>query len=195
MKNTSNIIFYIRRFCTNSDGKAPIYLRITIKGKRAEISTNRFVIPEKWSVEAQAMKGNGEEARILNIYLTATRNKVLQHINSLELQSLEITADSLRQAVLGIDQEKHTLISLFSYHNDRMKSLVGRDYANGTYKRYVATLVKVKAFLLDKYKKQDIAISELNHAFITNFEFYLKTKDKIQNNTAMKYKKNLKKVV
>lgn len=76
-----------------------------------------------------------------------------------------------------------------------MKSLVGIDYANGTYKRYVVTLGKVKAFLLDKYKKEDIVISELNHAFITNFEFYLKTHDTIQNNTAMKYIKNLKKVV
>lgn len=49
-----------------------------------------------------------------------------------------------------------------------MKSLVGIDYANGTYKRYVVTLGKVKAFLLDKYKKQDIAISKLNHAFIAS---------------------------
>jgi site-specific recombinase XerD len=195
MKNTSNILFYIRRFRENSDGKAPIYLRITIKGKRAELTTNRFVIPDKWSVEAQAMKGSSEEARILNIYLTTLRNKVLQHINSLELQSLQVTADSLRQAVLGIDQEQHTLISLFNYHNDRMKSLVGRDYAKGTYKRYVVTIGKVKAFLLHQYKKEDIDISELNHAFITNFEFYLKTKDEIQNNTAMKYIKNLKKVV
>lgn len=130
MKNTSNIIFYIRRFRTNSDGKAPIYLRITKRGKRAEITTNRFVIPDIWSVEAQSMKGNGEEARILIIYLSATRNKVLQHIYSFELHGMEISADIFRKAVLGIDQEKHTLISLFNYHNHQIKSLIGFDYAN-----------------------------------------------------------------
>ena len=107
---------------------------------------------------------------------------------------MEVTADSLRQAVLGIDQEQHTLISLFNYHNDRMKSLVGIDYANNLYEvsRHPG---KVKAFLLEKYKKDDYLISGLNHAFITNFEIFLKTKGTIQNNTAMKYIKNLKKVV
>jgi hypothetical protein len=47
-----------------------------------------------------------------------------------------------------------------------MKSLVGRDYANSTYKRYIVTLGMEKAFILDKYKKQDIAICKLNHAFV-----------------------------
>ncbi len=195
MKNTSNILFYIRRFRANKDGKAPIYLRITIQGKRAELTTNRFVIPEKWSVEAQGMKGTGEEARTLNTFLTSLRNKVLQHINSLELQNVEVTAETLRQAVLGLDQEQHTLVELFDYHNLRMKSLVGKDFAIGTYKRYVVTLGKVEAFLKHQFNKTDILLSDLNHAFISNFEFYLKTHDELENNTAMKYIKNVKKII
>ena len=197
MKNTSSILFYIRRFRINKDGKAPVYLRLTIKGKRAELTTNRFVIPEKWAVAAQKVNGTGEEARTINNYLTTLRNKVLQHINSLELQGIDVTAESLRVAVMGIEEEEHTLIELFNYHNDRMKSLVGIDFALATYKKYKYTLDKVKAFLIHQYKKSDIPLGDLNHAFITNFEFYLKTKDKkkIENNTAMKYIKNLKKVV
>lgn len=197
MKNTSSILYYIRRFRINKDGKAPIYLRLTIQGKRAELTTNRFVIPDKWAVAAQKVNGTGEEARTINNYLTTLRNKVLQHINSLELQGINVTAESLRQAVMGIEEEEHTLIVLFNYHNDRMKSLVGIDYAEATYKKYTYTLDKVKAFLQHQYKKSDVPLSDLNHAFITNFEFYLKTKDKkkIENNTAMKYIKNLKKVV
>ena len=195
MKNTSNILFYIRRFRANKDGKAPIYLRLTIQGKRAELTTNRFVIPDKWLVSAQMMKGTTEEARTINNYLNALRNKVLQHINSLELQNLEVTAESLRVAVLGVEEKEHTLIELFDYHNLRMKSLIGIDYALATYKKYTYTLDKVKAFLQYQYRKNDVTLGELNHAFITNFEFYLKTQAKIENNTAMKYIKNMKKVV
>ena len=147
MKNTSNILFYIRRFRANKDGKAPIYLRLTIQGKRAELTTNRFVIPDKWLVSAQMMKGTTEEARTINNYLNALRNKVLQHINSLELQNLEVTAESLRVAVLGVEEKEHTLIELFDYHNLRMKSLISIDYALATYKKYTYTLDKVKAFL------------------------------------------------
>lgn len=69
------------------------------------------------------MKVNSEEAGILNIYLTTLRNKVLQHINILELQGIDITTESLSQAILGLDQENHSLIELFDYHNERMKSL------------------------------------------------------------------------
>ena len=69
MKNTSNILFYIRRFRSNKDGKAPIYLRITIQGKRAELTTNRFVLPEKWAISAQMVKETCEEARTINTYL------------------------------------------------------------------------------------------------------------------------------
>ena len=197
MKNTSSILYYIRRFRTNKDGKAPIYLRLTVQGQRAELTTNRFVIPDKWAVAAQKVNGTGEEARTINNYLTTLRNKVLHHINSLELQGIDVTAESLRQAVMGIEEEEHILIELFDYHNDRMKSLVGKDYAEATYKKYKYTLDKVKAFILHQYKKSDVPLSDLNHAFITNFEFYLKTKDKkkIENNTAMKYIKNMKKVV
>ena len=60
MKNTSSILFYIRRYRINKDGKAPIYLRITIKGKRADFTTNRFIIPEKWIVSGQMMSGTNE---------------------------------------------------------------------------------------------------------------------------------------
>lgn len=115
MKNTSSILFYIRRFRTNTDGKAPIYICITIMGKHAGFTTNRFINPEKWSIEAQAMKGSSGEARILNNYLTTHRNKVLQRINSPELQNMDITAETLRKAVLGFDVEQHTLVELFNW--------------------------------------------------------------------------------
>ena len=195
MKNTSNILFYIRRFRTNKDGKAPIYLRLNIQGKRAELTTNRFVLPEKWMYSAQMMNGTTEEARTINAYLNTLRNKVLQHINSLELQGLEVTSESLRNAVLGIEQKQHTLIEVFEYHNQHMKSLVGIDFAIGTYKRYLVTIGKIKAFLKHQYKKEDIPLKNLNHAFITNFDFYLKTHDENINNTAAKHIKNLKKVI
>lgn len=107
------------------------------------------------------MEPTKEEARIIKTYLTTLRNKVLQHINSLELQGIDLTTESLSQAVFGLDQENHSLVELFEYHNERMKSLVGIDFAIGTYKRYVVTLGKVEAFIKKHFKKNDISIDEL----------------------------------
>jgi site-specific recombinase XerD len=121
--------------------------------------------------------------------------KVYKAINTLELSGLEVNADIIKTILFGNKQKGHTLIEIMKYHNARMKSLVGQDFAIGTYKRYVVTLGKVKSFMENKYKKYDITLSDLNHAFIADFEFYLKTHDKLEHNTAMKYIKNLKKIV
>jgi site-specific recombinase XerD len=179
----------------NSKGEVPVQLRITINGKRLEMSSDRMVNPDLWIQGSNSVKGTKEEGRVLNTYLNNLETNVYKAINTLELSGKDVTLNALRSILKGDDQKSHTLINLFKYHNTRMKSLVGIDFAIGTYKRYLVTLGKVEAFLKEHFRKDDICIDDLDHAFITNFEFYLKTVDKVQNNTAMKYIKNLKKVV
>jgi hypothetical protein len=43
---------------STSDGLVPIYLRVTLNGKRIEQSTKRFVEPIKWSLEKGKSKCN-----------------------------------------------------------------------------------------------------------------------------------------
>ena len=52
-----------------------------------------------------------------------------------------------------------------------------------------------KHYAPNEYGKTDIEISQLNHAFITGFEFYLKAECKISGVSAAKYIKHLKKIV
>jgi hypothetical protein len=68
MNTTITILFYVKRAKANTQGLAPIFQRITIDGKRLESSTGKFVFPDKWSSEMSKMKGNSEEARIINSY-------------------------------------------------------------------------------------------------------------------------------
>jgi len=46
-----------------------------------------------------------------------------------------------------------------------------------------------------QHGRDDLLLSELNGQFVTNFDFYLKTVRKCQNNSAIKHLKSLKKVV
>lgn len=41
--NTFSVIFYLRRYKTASNGKTPIYARITVDGKRMDISVKRSI--------------------------------------------------------------------------------------------------------------------------------------------------------
>ncbi|WP_342448710.1 phage integrase SAM-like domain-containing protein [Tamlana crocina] len=49
-------------------------------------------------------------------------------------------------------------------------------------------------FLEWKYKISDIDILKINHAFITEYEFYLRSIRNCSNNTAVKYIKNFGKI-
>ena len=69
MKTKVSILFYAKRAKASVNGLVPIYTRITINGKRIELSSNRFVEISKWSTESGKMKGNSEEARSINSHL------------------------------------------------------------------------------------------------------------------------------
>ncbi|MFV5701756.1 tyrosine-type recombinase/integrase [Flavobacterium sp. XS2P12] len=50
-------------------------------------------------------------------------------------------------------------------------------------------------FLQWKYSVSDIDIKHIDHSFITEYEFYLRSVRKCANNTAVKYIKNFKKII
>ncbi|PWA10541.1 Arm DNA-binding domain-containing protein [Flavobacterium laiguense] len=69
MNTTISVLFYIKRSKTNNEDVCPIYVRVTVQAKRFEFSSNKFINPEKWSVEGSKVKGTNEEARTINSHL------------------------------------------------------------------------------------------------------------------------------
>lgn len=195
MNSTVSILFYIKRAKINKDGVCPIYVRVTVNSKRFEFSTNKFVAPEKWSSSTSKMKGNNEEARLLNKHLDLVKYQILETENKLLIKNIPITSDNVREELLGKSLTKRMLIPIFEDHNNRIKSLVGQEYAPGTIERYNTSLKHTQDFLVWKFKKNDIDISEIDHAFITDYEFWLRSVKKCANNTAVKYIRNFKKII
>ena len=48
-QNTFGVIFYLRKYKTTSNGKTPIYARITVNGKRSDITTKRTIEENNWN--------------------------------------------------------------------------------------------------------------------------------------------------
>lgn len=46
MNKTFNLLLFIKKNKIRSNGTAPIYLRITVDGKAAEISAKRYIDPK-----------------------------------------------------------------------------------------------------------------------------------------------------
>jgi len=86
-------------------------------------------------------------------------------------------------------------VEVFDYHNKKMEAQVGKEYSKGTLVKYKTCLKVLKEFMSHQYKRSDFALQELNLAFVTEFDFYLRTVKDCCNNTTVKYVKNFKKVI
>jgi site-specific recombinase XerD len=195
MKTKITVLYYLRKSKVNAQAQMPIYQRITINGQRFDVSTGLFVEEQKWSSEASKMKGNTEEARMFNGRLDMMRAIVYETEKKLFMNQIEITFESFKNEFQGKKERARMLIPIFQEHNRKIKELVGQEYAPGTLERYETSLKHTKNFLFWKYNLTDINIEKIDHAFIMEYEFYLRSERKCANNTAVKYIKNFHKII
>lgn len=192
---TFSILFFIKKSKLLKNGTAPIYLRVTVNGKRSEISIKRSILPKLWDTIRNKAKGNAKESQNLNEYLKSVRGQLYTHYQGFQESSKIITAKMLTNAFLGIGEKQWTILELFQKHNLNMKRLIGKEYSPLTYQRYESALKHIKNFCIVQYRNEAYQLSEVNHSFITAFEFYLKTSISCKHNSAMKHVKALKKII
>jgi site-specific recombinase XerD len=195
MFKTFSILFYLQRNKATKDGKAPIYLRITVNGKRSQISIKRKISITKWNNEAGKVIGTTLEVKELNRYLNSLEHRVFKIQQKLLDDNRKITALLIKNIFTGNDENQKMLLKIFQDHNNQVEKLVGKDFAPGTLERYKTAKKHVQAFIKLEYKLADINVKEVNHKFIHGFEYYLKTERNCSHNTAIKYITNFKKII
>ncbi|MEO2081805.1 MULTISPECIES: site-specific integrase [Leeuwenhoekiella] len=193
---TFSLNFWING-CRAENEEAIIYARITVNGKRANISLKRKVPVESWDSSKGLVRGSKPFAKSLNKYLDQIRSLIYQSYEDLLNEGNLITASAIKNKFLGEDKRNNTLSELFEYHN----SISVTSLSPHTIRHYKVTQRYLKKFLVDKYKTDDIYLTKLDYAFIKNFEFFLKSyvpKDhqkKMGHNTAMKHLQRLRKML
>ena len=195
MKTKITLHFYAKSTKANANGLLPIYVRLTVDGKRLEFSTKKFVEKTKWSNELSKMKGTSEEARSINSYLDLMKAKVLEAQMELLHRNEALTIENFKSKILGTEERQRMLVPIFQDHNNKIKELVGKEYAPGTLERYTTSLKHTIEFMQWKYSVSDIDITKIDHAFITDYEFWLRSVRNCANNTAVKYIKNFNKII
>lgn len=195
-RNTFSILVFIHRGKKNKNDECPIYCRLTIQGKSREFSTQIWTVDKKWNSAASKIIGNNESAKTANNTIESIKTNLYNIRAKLQEQGKLITPEIVVNIHLGKTGRKHSLMEIHKYHNEQhIKPLIGKDYSAGTYERYKTSLGHTKRFLKYQYSVDDIPLSELNLAFATNYEFYLKTERECAHNSAIKYIKNLKAVI
>lgn len=72
---------------------------------------------------------------------------------------------------------------------------MGIDFAKGTVERYETSYKHTKDFIRWRYKREDLALDELNQQFVKDYELYFKIVRNCAHNSTTKYLKNFKKIV
>jgi site-specific recombinase XerD len=194
MKSNFHLLFYLRKQKNYKGGPMAVYMRITVEGKRVEMSAGRECDPAKWNNHAGRAIGAKEEIKSLNNYLDSLLTKVRNAHQVLIDSNQRITTESLHNQFTGKTEKSRYLMQLFAEHNAKVKALIGNGFEANTLKGYNTSEKHLTGFLQKEYGKTDIEISQLNYAFITGFEFYLKADCKITGVSAAKYIKHLKKI-
>lgn len=120
------LLFYLKKPRNYiKDGLMPIYLRITVKGKHAEYSVGRAILPIFWSSLKGRASGQREDVRELNDYLDTLASKVRRFHASLIEKGEEVTAVVLRDHLSGRNSSNHNLLKVYQQHNDNVEKLIG----------------------------------------------------------------------
>lgn len=97
--------------------------------------------------------------------------------------------------MIGKAEKAHMLIDIFRDHNSKMAALVCKDFADGTLERYKTSLCHTQQFLNSRYSISDIDIKKIDHSFIAEYDFFLRSTYNCANNTVVKYISNFGKII
>ena len=78
MKTTNTFgVQFIIRTKKNDPLKALIYARITVNGKRLEVSLKRTIDPPTWHYPGECLRSTSVEAKQINKFIEETRLQIL----------------------------------------------------------------------------------------------------------------------
>lgn len=197
MNKLVSILFFLKRTKNHSECKpVPIYIRITVDKKRAEFSSGRDLNSGiKWNSAAGRADKVNPNAKFLNAYLDSIQIKIHEAHRQLLDAGEMITAEAIKNKYTGKDEKPRLLTQIFVQHNKQMESLIGSEFARGTLVNFQTTLKHLKAFLSWKFHQSEIDIRKINHAFIADLDYYLRSVAKLSNNVVVKNIRNFGKII
>lgn len=193
-RNTFSVLFFIRKTRTGKTGESPILVRITVNGIQQETVIGRSIDPELWNQQAERAVGKDRCVFEVNAYLDTIRMRIMQIHRQMELDGKHITAREIKELLRGNGTRPKMLLEEFHKHNEQCRKLIGTEYSPATVSRYDRVARYLGEYMRAYYHCEDTPLREINHEFVTNFEYYLKTEKECGHNAVVKQLKCLKKI-
>ena len=126
MKNNQklNVLVWLNKQKKKNE-KYPLYFKVMVDSKRAQISTKHFVKLSDWDSRSKRLKQSAPNYRVINAWLDRSCNIIQQEFLNLAARGEAISAQELKNNFLGIKSgpEERTLMEAITFHNDKFLEL------------------------------------------------------------------------
>lgn len=189
------ILFFIKRKKLLKDGTASIFVRVTFGRLSAEVATGKSVLPSQWVATKGRAKGNTLKTKQVNAFLDQMEYTLHDLTLQIQREGKQVSAKEILSRYKNLNVPKIGILALYAEHNQEQKELIGISVAQDTYKRHETSMKLFQEFLMYKYKAKDIPVNEIDVEMLKKYQHYLMTVRHNNNNTTVKYLRNLGKVL
>ena len=188
------ISFYLRKQRIKQDGQLPIYVRFTVKSKRADLATGMYVQAKQWNNASQRVKDKVPGAFAMNERLDRLKTEIQDYYNQLKSSGDDFTVKTIKSYLSQISNSKG-ILEIFDYYLESILAKLNKGYSMETYKHYKSSRKRLALFIEHQYKRADYPIEIINYKFLDSFDVYLKQEFGNHQNTAWNYHKHLRRVL
>lgn len=194
-KHTFSLLPYIIKDKQNALGLAPLYLRVTVDGKRAKVSLIIYVDPQKWKAGNGRLKGTSEEAKRVNAAIDSFEYRARTIYNHLLGKGKLVTAEAIKDELTGTVHKQRTLVLAFDQFVREIELKINNEYAAGTVKNWKVTQRHLRQFILDNYATSDLPFKSLDLEFLSDFDLYARITWNCRTNAVLKHIQRIRKIV
>jgi hypothetical protein len=150
MESKIKVTFWLYKAKKNSNKLVPVYLRVKFNYEYFTKSTGLMVREVDWDKKSMRVKGNSQDANVVNTKMEGLNFKVHQIINQLSLLGKPFNIHTIKDTLDGRSIGQVTVLKAFDEHLKLMKRLKGKEYEQPTIIKYTNTRLRIHQFI--KYK-------------------------------------------
>lgn len=188
MKATFRIMFYVQRGKVAPNGRVPIFTRLTVNGVKVHFSTKLSIQPDRWDAKKYCTLGVTKEEKNINRFLEELKGSIQRHYFDMQAAGEVVSATKIKRRLFCTDERCVSIQQVFDKYIEDYTKLVQMKKAGApTLSRYKMAKQRVLEFAKEKYRVDDLPLTDIDKRFIEQFFIWLQLKHKICNNTAVKY--------
>lgn len=150
------------------NGYVPIYLRITIAGRAAFISTGHDVPAIMWDKKKERVKDGFMLSSSINADIVTRKQTIIQRLATVQVEGKAVTAAQAK--LLFASADLHNIFEFVTAYIAEMN----HKREDGTLENYR----KHAQVLEDFHGSKSLTFEEINHDYLVRFEAYLRSREK-----------------